>query len=337
MKAMILAAGFGTRLRPLTHVLPKPMFPLLGRPLLHHLIDQLSASGIHDIAVNIHHLPQKVTEYFGDGGRFGVRLRFFREEKILGTAGGIKAAADFFDDEPFLVINSDIVVNIDLRRVIAFHREKGSRLTLVVRQDVSPEQYDPIEIGADGHVAHFVGTSSKHLSGDTTRVMFTGIQIMDSGIIARIPEGRFCGTTQDVFPEMIEDGLPVFGFLHSGYWIDTGTREHYLKANFDALEGKVSLSRSTDTDAVPGANLAAPVFIEEGCRIAPGARVGPFAILGRECAVGENAVVQNSVCWNGARIGPGARVEHSVLAQGVSVSANARVQNQSLIPPLGGA
>ena len=147
MRAMILAAGFGTRLKPLTLGLPKPMFPVLNRPLLEHTLNFLSSNGIQDIIVNVHHLPEKIVEHFGDGTDFGVHLQFSREEEILGTAGGLKKAQSFLEKETFLVMNSDVLADIDLDKVLSFHKEKKSCLTLVVRKDAEPEKYEPIEIG----------------------------------------------------------------------------------------------------------------------------------------------------------------------------------------------
>ena len=177
MKAMVLAAGFGTRLQPLTRILPKPMFPVLGRPLLSHTFDLLRSANISEAVVNTHHLPNCITDCFANKKPSNLNLHFSHEEKILGTAGGIKKVQGFLGDGPFILINSDILTDIDLNRVIEFHKKNNSKLTLVVRQDASPEQYDPIEIGENGRIAHFVGASSMNLPDNTTRVMFTGIQI----------------------------------------------------------------------------------------------------------------------------------------------------------------
>ncbi|MDH3257247.1 MAG: nucleotidyltransferase family protein, partial [Nitrospinota bacterium] len=187
MKAMILAAGFGTRLRPLTHKVPKPMVPILNRPILEHTIHLLRTHGIHDITVNLHHLPKMITDYFGDGKEFGVQLHWSHEPEILGTAGGIKKAQKFLEGESFLVINSDVVVDIDLSKIIAFHKAQGSALTLVVREGDSPEQCDPIEVDDNDRIVHMVGASSMNMPDDTTRVLFTGIQVMEPEIFERIP------------------------------------------------------------------------------------------------------------------------------------------------------
>ncbi len=331
MKAMILAAGFGTRLKPLTQTVPKPMVPVLNRPLLERTIELLRLANIQDIAVNVHHLPEQVMAHFGDGSKFGVNLHFSREETILGTAGGIKAAQRFLDGGAFLVINSDIIVDIDLNRVLAFHRERGSCLTLVVRADDSPKKYDPIEIQPDGRIARFLGVSATNVSGgDTRRVMFTGIQIMGPEIFSRIPAGKFYGTTEDVFPEMIEQGLPVFGYLHKDYWIDMGNREQYLKVHKDALDGKVGL-KTKPTKNSEGVSFAPPVLIGDGCHIEPGARIGPYAVLGNGCRVEKNSIVENSVLWDGVAVGSDCTVRRSILGRSVTLAEKTEVTDQSLI------
>lgn len=326
---MILAAGFGTRLRPLTQAVPKPMVPVLNRPLLEHTIELLRSFNIRDIAVNVHHLPEKIMDHFGDGSQLGVNLHFSREEKIMGTAGGIKAVQSFLESGTFLVINSDIIVNIDLDRVLDFHRHKRSCLTLVVREDDSPKKYDPIEIQEDGRIVHFVGASSMNIPDNTRRVMFTGVQIMEPEIFSRIPAGKFCGTTEDVFPEMIQEGLPVFGYLHKDYWIDMGNRSQYLKVHKDALDGKTRLI-SGSLEKPEGSSIVPPVFMGENCLIEPNARVGPYAVLGNGCQVKNNSVVENSVLWDEVTVGSDCVVRQSIIGKGVTISDKAEIIDQSL-------
>ena len=327
---MILAAGFGARMRPLTQTVPKPMIPVLNRPLLEHTIDLLRSANVRDIAVNVHHLPEQIIAHFGDGSNFEVNLYFSREEKILGTAGGIKAVQGFLGDGTFLVINSDIIVDIDLNRVLEFHRERGSCLTLVVRQDDSPKKYDPIEIQEDGRIVHFVGASSMNIPDNTRRVMFTGIQIMEPEIFSCIPAGKICGTTEDVFPEMVQEGLPIFGYLHKDYWIDMGNREQYLQVHKDALDGKISLK--TDIIKNPdGYSIVSPVVMGADCRIDSNARIGPHAVLGNRCHVKNNSVVENSVLWDGVTVGSHCTVRRSILGNGVTLAEKTEVIDLSLI------
>lgn len=322
MKAMVLAAGFGTRLLPLTRQLPKPLFPMMNRPLLGHTLDWLAAAGVRDVTVNLHHLPEPVLAAFGKES--GLGLHFSLEEEILGTAGGIKQAERFLGGSAFFVVNSDILSNIDLPGVMAFHREKDACLTLVVRRDPAPERYGLIEIDAAGRITHFLGASSPHRpEGRTTRVMFTGIQVMEPGIFERIPAGRFSGTTRDIFPAMVEEGLPVYAYRHDGYWLDLGTRESYLQAHRDVLEGNLQLGQEATLAAGPG--LAPPVAAGRALDVAATAKVGPFVVLGERCRVGAGASIENSVCWDDVTVGEGARVEGSVLGHGTVVPPGGNV------------
>ena len=330
MKAMVLAAGFGTRLQPLTRILPKPMFPVLGRPLLSHTFDLLRSANISEAVVNTHHLPDCITDCFANKKPSNLNLHFSHEEKILGTAGGIKKVQGFLGDGPFILINSDILTDIDLNRVIEFHKKNNSKLTLVVRQDASPEQYDPIEIGENGRIAHFVGASSMNLPDNTTRVMFTGIQIMEPEIFERIPLGQFCGTTEDVFPKMVEDGVPIYGYLYDGYWKDMGNRESYLQVNADALDRKVKL-KGIPSHEPDGPLIVPPVLIGHNCRIAGDSQIGPHTVIGPNCTVKNGAVIENSVLWDGVTIGNSTTVKQSVIATNITVGEGKSINEEAVV------
>jgi NDP-sugar pyrophosphorylase family protein len=328
MKALILAAGFGNRLQPLTNELPKPLFPVLNQPILEHTLHFLSSQGIKEIAINVHHRPEKIISYFGDGKDFGVTLHYSKEDEILGTAGGIKKLQSFFQDETFLVINSDVFVDINLNDVLKFHKEKNSKLTLVVRQDPNMEKYKPIKRVEEGRIVHFLGTGIKN-SDPVTQVMFTGIQIMEPDIFSRIPKDEFCGTTEDIFPGMIQDELPVYGFLHNGYWIDMGTRETYIQAQVDALDGKLSLKTFSSKNP-EGPLVVPPVYIGKNCEISQDAKVGPYAVLGDGCRVRSGAVVENSILWTGVTAGNNCSVQNSIVDERVVIDSGANVKNRSL-------
>ncbi|MDP7057485.1 MAG: NDP-sugar synthase [Nitrospinaceae bacterium] len=327
---MVLAAGFGTRLQPLTRILPKPMFPVLGRPLLSHTFDLLRSANISEAVVNTHHLPDCITDYFANEKPSNLNLHFSHEEKILGTAGGIKKVQGLLGDGPFILINSDILTDIDLNRVIEFHKKNNSKLTLVVRQDASPEQYDPIEIGENGRIAHFVGASSMNLLDNTTRVMFTGIQIMEPEIFERIPSGQFCGTTEDVFPKMVEDSVPIYGYLYDGYWKDMGNRESYLQVNADALDCKVKL-KGIPSHKPDGPLIVPPVLIGRNCRIAGNSQIGPHTVIGPNCTVKNGAVIENSVLWDGVTIRNSTTVKQSVIAANITVGEGKSINGEAVV------
>ena len=328
MKALILAAGFGTRLKPLTNELPKPLFPILNLPILEHTLHFLSSQGIKEIAINLHHRPEKIIAYFGDGKGFGVNLHYSKEEEILGTAGGIKKLQSYFQDETFLVINSDVFTDINLNDVLNFHKKKKSKLTLVVRQDANIEKYKPIQRVEEGRIVHFLGKGIKN-SESVTQVMFTGIQIMEPDIFSRIPEDKFCGTTEDVFPGMIQDDLLIYGFLHDGYWIDMGTRETYIQAQADALDGKLSLKISSSRNS-EGPLVVPPVHIGKNCEISQDAQVGPYVVMGDGCRVRSGAVVENSILWTRATVGNNSSVQNSIVGEGVSIDSGNIVKDRSL-------
>lgn len=319
MRALILAAGFGTRLLPLTRNIPKPMFPVMNRPILEHCIGLLSSHNIHDIAVNLHHLPDKVSNYFGHGEDFGVRLTYSREETILGTAGGIKALQHFLAGDSFIVMNGDIFMDIDLNQVFEFHARKKACLTLVLMP--ATEKFDPIEIDTNGRVTYFKGASiDNSVTQVTSRVTFTGLQIMAPEIFKRIPENRFCGTTDEIFPAMIKDGLPVYGYLHQGYWNDMGNSKGYHQLHRDVFDGKILLKNRHSFQPTQGPLIIPPVHIGLDCQISGNAQVGPYATLGDHCRLKHGAVVENSVIWNDVEIGVDATVRNSVISHGVTIN-----------------
>jgi NDP-sugar pyrophosphorylase family protein len=226
------------------------------------------------------------------------------------------------------VMNSDVLADIDLNKVLSFHNEKNSCLTLVVRKDVEPEKYEPIELADDRRITRFVNASIKNPPATTERVMFTGIQIMEPEIFSRIPADKFYGTTEDVFPTMIEEGLPVYGYLHEKYWIDMGTRETYIQAQADALEGRLTLKTSPSRNP-EGPLVVPPVHIGKDCKISNDAQVGPYAVLGDGCRLRSGAVVENSILWAGATIGSGATVKNSIIGKGVVVENGVQVIDTS--------
>ena len=331
MKAMVLAAGFGSRLQPLTSVLPKPMFPILGRPLLSHTFDLLISANISDIAINVHHLSNHIIDYYQNEKPPDLNLHFSKEEKILGTAGGIKKMQFFLDDGPFILINSDIITDIDLNLVIEFHKRKKSKLTLVVRENNSPEQYDPIKVSEDDRIVHFIGSSQKNISSQTKPVMFTGIQIMDPEIFERIPPSQFYGTTEDVFPQMIKDNVPVFGYNFKGYWKDMGNRKNYLQANADALDGKVRLQgipsyKSDQPFIIP------PVLIGPNCQIDKDTKIGPHTVIGSNCTINKGAAIERSILWSGITIGKDSKVSNSIVAHNTNIEEGKYINGKSVIP-----
>ncbi len=308
MKAMILAAGFGKRLQPITNKIPKPLFPLMNQPVLEHTLQSLQSHGLSEIIANVHHLPTAITDHFGP------RIQYSIEKEILGTAGGIKKAQDFLRGEPFVVINGDILTSIDLTEVIKFHKNRNALVTLVVREDPNPEKYPAIEIDHEGRIVRFPKTNLPDPTSDTKRVMFTGAQIIEPSVLDRIPPDIFYGTTEDVFPKILEEKLNMYGYRHEGYWNDIGNRKDYLKAHWDILDGKNSLKHLPSEKLPDDLQITAPVYIGKNCQISSKAKIGPYVVLGDNCVVEDYAEIKNSVCWNGSQISEKSKISDSVLS-----------------------
>ena len=331
MKAMILAAGFGTRLQPLSKEHPKPLFPVMNMPIVEHTISLLKSAGIDEVTINLCHLGGQLAERLEDGSRFGIRLHYSWENPILGSAGGIKAAQKYLDGDSFIVINSDVVTDIDLKELTRFHREKNSCLTLVLKPAPSATKYDPIAIDGQNRVTHF----SQELCGTKRDYIFTGIQVMEPGIFDRIPPDKFMGTTDEVFPQMIEDNLPVFGYVHQGYWADIGNRADYLQTHRDCLDGKVKSAQKVLPGMPTGPHIRHPVLIGEGCRISEKARVGPYAVLGDGCRVEDDAIVENSVCWDKVVIEAGAVMRESIAGNDAVIAAGKELFQAMAVAEIG--
>jgi NDP-sugar pyrophosphorylase family protein len=236
MKAMVLAAGYGERMRPLTNSIPKPLLPIKGKPLLHYTLQLLKKNGINEVVINLHHLPNMIMDAFEDGSSLGVKIYYSYEKEILGTAGGIKAAEKFLRDKTFLVINSDIIVDIDLKKVLEFHKKNMSMVTMVLREDPDVEKYGAIEIDSEGRVRRFLGKPEYEGNLPLRKLMFTGIQILEPEIFDEIPGGRYCGTTEETYPKLMNKNAPIYGYEFNGYWIDIGTPERYEKAKGEVLK-----------------------------------------------------------------------------------------------------
>jgi NDP-sugar pyrophosphorylase family protein len=237
MKAMILAAGFGTRLRPLTDRLPKALLPVAGIPLIEWNLRLLRRHGISDVVINLHHLGTRIEQHLGDGTRFGLRLSYSREPIILGTGGGIKQVEPFFGGEPFLVLNGDTLLEVDLDALVRFHRERGALATMVVRADPDPDRWGAVEVDEGQGVVRIGGRGRKEPIPAEKR-MFAGVHVMHPGLLVSVPCGRESSII-DAYVRELENGAVIAAFEMTGYWSDVGTPERYAQAQRDADAGLV--------------------------------------------------------------------------------------------------
>jgi NDP-sugar pyrophosphorylase family protein len=243
MKAMLFAAGEGQRLRPLTARIPKPLVPVAGRPMIEYPLLLLGHYGIKNIIINLHHLGDQVEAHLGDGARFGLDIRYSREEVLLDTGGGLLKAKPFLQDGPFIVINTDVLIDLPLDRVIRFHKEKKSSVTLVLRPDELAERYGSMDMDGDGRICRFLDTRAPiNVTGSGRKLMFTGVQILEPTVFAYMEsEAKKFSTTKQTYPKMLAQGEPLYGYCFEGFWQDLGTAERIKEAEEYLRAGRAKL------------------------------------------------------------------------------------------------
>jgi mannose-1-phosphate guanylyltransferase/phosphomannomutase len=333
MKAVVMAGGEGTRLRPLTSNQPKPMVPIVGKPCMEHILELLRAHGFEDVVITVAFLPQAIRSYFGDGEPLGLRIEYSVEENPLGTAGSVRLASDRLDDT-FLVISGDALCDIDLHKIVDFHREKGAACTIGLKSVENPLEFGIVVTDEDGRVERFLEKPSwGQVFSDTIN---TGIYVLEPEVLKHVPVDRPFDFSKELFPLLLEMGRPIYGYVCDGYWQDIGNLDQFRQANFDALDEKVRLSipglkirgdvwigDGVEIDDVEG--VEGPAFIGNYCTIAPDAAVGPYTVLGPGTTLRERARVSRSVIDSSTYIGRSAVVEGAVLGRNCDVKAHARV------------
>ena len=314
MKAMILAAGFGTRLWPLTEDRTKPAIPFLNRPLISYSVEYLASHGINDIIINLHHQPDSVRDALGDGSNLGVKIVYSYEHEILGTSGALDRVREHLEGEDFIVINGKIITDIDLGDAIRAHRERQAIATLVLRHNAAREHFSIVEIDQRSRITRFAGfpepvanevmtaeggaacASGTVVKTDNTPLMFTGIQVLSPRIFHYIPRDCFSHSTIHVYPRAIESGETVIAHISEGEWYEMSTIDRYLEAS--------------------------RLFMRKS---------GMTAIEGEGCEIADGALVQDSVLWDDVKVEAGARVHASVLGDNVTVPAGAVIERAVVV------
>ena len=309
MKAMILTAGLGLRMRPLSSLRAKPALPVLGRPLIAWTLERLAQHGFTDVVVNTHHLPTSVLEAARGSRNLGLRVTFCHEPRILGTAGGPRAARRLLGPGPFLLVNGDVFFDFDLRALARRHAESGAAATLALKPNPDPQVYGAVVTAPDGSIRSIAGLPSP-ARGRVS--LFTGVHVVESALLGRL-KGGFADSVRDLYAPTIAAGGRVVGVRVRGTWYDLGTPALYLDAQMRLL----------------GRNRRG--IVHETARLDPRARVG-HSVIGAGCVVAAGARVSRSVLWERVSVGAGARVEGSVLASGARVPDGARVDGRIGMP-----
>jgi mannose-1-phosphate guanylyltransferase len=302
---MLLAAGLGTRLRPLTYELPKPMVPILGRPVMEHILRLMARHGFDDVIANLHYFPDLIRNRFGDGSDYGVRLAYEFEPELLGTAGGVRNVRDHFGGETFLVISGDALTDVDLTALWEAHKRKGGIATLALKHVDDPSELGVVIVDEDGRIQGF--QEKPDPAEALSNLGNCGIYVFEPEIFDYFPERPFVDWALEVFPKLLEQDVSFYGHEIADYWNDVGSLEEYRQGNFDALEGKVRVDMpATANGKLPdSAEVEGPVFIGEGCEIAAGVRLTGPVVIGEGARIGENSALRDTIVWPRTDVDPG--------------------------------
>jgi mannose-1-phosphate guanylyltransferase len=307
MKAMVLAAGLGTRLRPLTYEIPKPMVPVLDRPVMAHILGLLQRQGFDEVIANLHYFPDAVKGYFGD------RIEYRYEEELLGTAGGVRNVADFFGDDPVVVISGDALTDVDLTALVERHRQAGGIATLTVKHVEETEEYGVVIHDSDGRIQGFqekppTAEALSHLGN-------CGIYCFSPEIFDYFPEEPFADWANDVFPALLENDVPFYVHETREYWNDVGSLAELRQGTWDALEGRLKIEVTGSPEGDP------PVWTGQDVEIGGDVRLmGPVAI-GDGCRIGDGSALRDTIVFPGTEVAPGTIAIGAILGRGGIVEA----------------
>jgi mannose-1-phosphate guanylyltransferase / phosphomannomutase len=339
MRAVVMAGGEGTRLRPLTSNQPKPMVPVVGKPCMEHIVDLLRKHGFEDVIVTVAFMPQAIRSYFGDGESLGVNVEYSVEESPLGTAGSVRLASGKLDDT-FVVISGDALTDVNLEKIVAFHREKGSAATIGLKSVENPLEFGIVVTDDEGRIERFLEKPSwGQVFSDTIN---TGIYVLEPEVLRHIPTDRPYDFSKELFPLLLEMGRPLYGYVFDEYWQDIGNLDQFRQANFDALEGAVDLN-------VPGIRIRGNIWLGEGVelddleqiegpafvgnysRIAAGATVGPYSVLSSSVTLRERARTSRTVVDASTYIGRSAVIEGAIVGRSCDIGSHVLIQEGAAI------
>jgi mannose-1-phosphate guanylyltransferase/phosphomannomutase len=338
MKAVVLAGGFGTRIKPLTYSLPKPMLPLAGKPILEHVVNLLKNHGIRDLIFLLYFQPEVIKNYFRDGSEFGVKINYMVPPEDYGTAGAVKFASEHLKgDEPFLVISGDLLTDVDLGALIEFHKNKKAMVTIGLTSVKDPLQFGIVITDEEGKVIKFLEKPGwGEVFSDSINA---GVYVMDPAVLDFIPGKQAFDFSHDLFPRLLSGGKPIFGFSLRGYWRDVGDATSYLQANMDILAGRVRVKGSgkridivgkdiwlgNNVDIAPDAELQGTVIVGEGVKIRRKAQIKD-SIIGDHSEVSQGTKITNSVLWNRTYIDENSEIRGGVICSGVKIGKEVHIE-----------
>jgi NDP-sugar pyrophosphorylase family protein len=334
MQALILAGGKGTRLRPLTLYTPKPIVPVVNRPLILYQIEILRRSGITDITLSLSYQPDKIEQSIGDGSDHGVKIRYVTEASPMGTGGAYRFAIES-GGETTIVFNGDILTDLDITKLIEFHKANYAAATLTLAPVADPSRYGLVPVDKDGRITRFLEKpSADDLARLDINTINAGVYVFEPEILESIPRDINRSFEYEVFPEILAQQKAFFGYvMKDEYWLDIGTPASYLQAHHDFLDGKIrgfESANANPSDIATRAEVDKTSIIGEDCTIKPGAKVNN-SVIGRGVHIEEKAVVENSVIWSHTRIAAGAEISASIIGRSCHIGRNAVVGEGSVI------
>lgn len=334
MRGLILAGGKGTRLRPLSVYTPKPAVPLANRPFLLYQIETLRKAGIEDITLSLSYQPQKIEQIVGDGSDFGVTLSFLTEPHPMGTGGAYRYAARS-NGGTTIVLNGDILTDFDIRTMIEFHRQSGSKATIALASANDPRGYGLVKTEPDGKIICFLEKPKlDEITESGANRINAGIYILEPEILRLIPEGENRSFEYQIFPDILKGKIPFFGFdIGASYWRDIGNPASYLQANMDLVSGKVGVEavpRPMPADISQTAAIDSLSVMASDCVVKPHTRITK-SVVGAGVHIDEKVSIRDSVIWPHARISGGASIEGAIIGRGCYIGKNATVRPGSVL------
>jgi NDP-sugar pyrophosphorylase family protein len=333
LKAMVLAAGVGSRLDPLTRQLAKPLVPVANRPVMEHILLLLKKHGITDVVSNLHHLPSQVPAYFGDGSNLGMNLHYHHEHKLSGDAGGVRACKDFLGDATFVVIMGDLLTDADLSYVLEQHRRKGAIATIALQKVADVSRFGVAALNDDGLIQGFQEKPAPQEA--LSDLASTGIYILEPEIFQHLGEADEIGFGRQIFPSLIAKGLPVLGVQVYGYWSDIGTIDTYKQASKEALMGLADLNLAgslcargwfdEDADIAIDTDVDGLLMVGKNSKIDSGVKMSGAVTIGDNCHVQAGAFLEDTIVWSGSTIGAGASLESCVVGADVFIDGGSHV------------
>ncbi|HCJ67428.1 MAG TPA: hypothetical protein DHV62_08950 [Elusimicrobia bacterium] len=318
MKAFILAAGEGTRLRPLTYTIPKPMFPVCNKPVMEYTLDLLKTHEITEVIINLHYRSNLIHNYFQDGSKLGIKVKYSHEKNILGTAGGVKKVINFFDDT-FIVMSGDGLTGIDLHKTIQFHKEKKSVATMVVKNVDTRLEYGVTLTDEQGRIKEFV---EKPSWGEVfSNTVNTGIYIFEPKVFSYVPKNKYFDFGHNLWPLLLKKKEKIFAYKMGEYWCDIGNLSEYRKAQRDVLEKRIKVS-------IPGKEIRESIWVDENSFIHPTVKLFSPCVIGKNCILEEGVIIDEfTVIGHNIVIRKNAKIKNSILWENVSVEKNVELNN----------